>query len=398
MEEQRDYENQSPALVAGFRAAQAVLERPPGPTRNGSAVAVAKPPVSGQKIHGQETLDNVVAWFHRGSGCGATDFPREPEGNLQRGCSVAVCTYKRAKSLARLLDSLLAQDRKPDRLVIVDASPDDETEQAVRNHPSAEQLADCLLYFRVGGPLKGLTRQRNFALRWIATDLVVFFDDDIVLLPGCLREMEKAHRAPGEHIGGEHVVGVGAFIEGQTQCPGWLWRARHLLRAVPDLQPGRYHRSGISTSWRFLSSTEEVIEGDWIAGNAMMWKTAAAREVGFHEGFGGYAQGEDLEFSLRMRHKGKIVLAGAARLRHLHEPGGRPNHYQLGYMMIYNKYHIHRRAFPERARRDVAWFSYAWTIDTLLLARHFVFPGRCAAAFQEIAGRLKAACDIARGH
>jgi GT2 family glycosyltransferase len=276
----------------------------------------------------------------------------------------------------------------------VDASPDDHTEQMLKAHQGIKGLADHFLYFRVSSPLQGLTRQRNFALRWVTTDLVAFFDDDIVLLPHCLQEMERAHQ---ESAG--QIVGVGAYIQNQniSKAQSLLWRARLLLRMIPNLQPGRYYRSGFSTPWIFLAPTDEQVEGDWLPGCATMWKTAAIREVGFHEDFEGYALGEDLEFSLRIRQKGKLVVVGSAHVLHLQVPQGRPSPYDFGYMAIYNKYQIHRRALPDRRWYDILWFGYTWTVDTFLLLRHLFSTQTRGTNMQRLAGRMKAGYDILRG-
>src|SRR5438874_9478897 len=117
---------------------------------------------------------NITTWFHKGGECDHSGPAQPSEGTLRPGLTVAICTYKRARSLERFLHSLMAQDSMPDRLVIVDASPDDETECIVKNYQAVERLANCLLYFRVSGSLKGITHQRNFALRWVATDLLAF--------------------------------------------------------------------------------------------------------------------------------------------------------------------------------------------------------------------------------
>jgi GT2 family glycosyltransferase len=306
------------------------------------------------------------------------------------GVAVVICTQQRPQSLKRFLDSLATQDRRPDDLIIVDASEDDATEELLREYPDIAALADRCLYFRVSGSLKGITHQRNFALNWVAVDLVVFFDDDVELLPGCLREMERVHR-DADHP----VAGVGAFMRNQAWplSDSWVWRTRRRLGVVSNIQPGRYHRSGISIPWN-LPQAEGLIEGDWLPGCAMMWKTALAREVGFYEGFTGYAQGEDLEFSLRARKYGKLFITGAAHVIHYYESSGRPEPFNKGYMSISNRYHIHRRALPDRTWRDIAWFSYACLIDTLLLARHIIEPNQWKAILLQIAGRTKAAYDI----
>ena len=306
------------------------------------------------------------------------------------GVAVAICTQQRAESLKRFLTSLAAQDRRPNELIIVDASEDDATKQMLDQFGSIASIADRFLYFRVSGHLKGITRQRNFALSAVTTDLVAFFDDDVELMPGCLREMERVHREAKQP-----VAGVGAFMRNQAWplADSWVWRARRRLRLVANLKPGSYHRSGISIPWN-LPSLDGLIEGDWLPGCAMMWKTAVAQEVGFYDGFGGYAQGEDLEFSLRARQHGKLFVSGAAHVIHYYESSGRPQHFTKGYMSIYNRFQIHRRTLPDRSWRDIAWFAYALALDTLLLGRYIVVPSQWNAILLQITGRLKAVYDI----
>jgi GT2 family glycosyltransferase len=306
--------------------------------------------------------------------------------------SIIICTRERAASLGRFLDSLARQDLRPARLVIVDASSDDGTERMLAERGDPASWGRDVWYFRIDGPLRGLTRQRNFGLRWVCSDLVAFFDDDIVLSPGCLGVMENVHRLIGEGL-----VGVGARMDGGKGPSHRLWRVRCALRVVASLKPGTYQRSGMSIPWSFLGSSEAVTDGDYLPGGATMWRTDVIRDLGFNEAFAGYGQGEDLEFSLRARKKGRLVLAPAARLRHLHEDGGRPDNFRLGYMAIHNRYLIHRDGLENRSWRDVTWFVYAWGIDTLMMLRHIVIPSRSVSVVQQLGGRLKAVLDLVRG-
>jgi len=310
--------------------------------------------------------------------------------DLTPGVTVVICTYERPSSVRRVLDSILMQERQPDATLIIDASTDRRTEEAVRAWNRAAAGRTVASYQRVSRDDRGLTRQRNVALDCVATDLVAFFDDDVVLEPNCLKEMEHTHRRFHE------VVGVGCFGGPQVVAPSALWRLRRCLRIVPSLAPGRYHRSGMSTPWEFDSRCQPIVEGDWLPGWGMMWKTSLARRVRFHDGFAGYSQGEDLDFSLRLRREGKLWMVRSAGLRHLPDPAGRPNPFRLGYMEIYNRYHIHRRGLPDRSLADVAWFVYAWTVDTVLLCRHLIQPSRSLAALRQVAGRLHAAHHLLR--
>jgi GT2 family glycosyltransferase len=335
--------------------------------------------------------DNVLSKWTVGNAPRGEDMtPTDP--GLKRGLSVIICTYQRALSLDRFLDSLALQDHRPDNVIIVDASPNEDSEIRIRARRDIDALGGTICYYRVSGPLKGLTRQRNFGLRRVATDLVAFFDDDIVLRPNCLGVMEHVHRTLGES-----VVGVGAYLEGGRGRPTSLWRVRRALRMVSNLLPGTYQRSGMSVPWGFMPVSEETVDGDYLPGGATMWKTSILRELSFDESFEGYGQGEDLEFSLRARRKGRLVLCGAARLQHLHDETGRPDYFRLGYMAIYNRFQIHRRGLDDRSGRDVAWFVYTWGLDTLMLMRHLVIPARFGSVLKQVAGRSKAAFDLLSG-
>lgn len=335
-------------------------------------------PVTGDERVNRE---HVVAEFH----CGKHPPVNAPAPGrlLRRGCCIVVCTLKRADSVVCLLNSLAGGEHFCEQLIIVDASPDDLTERAIRAHAALDRVAGSVDYLRVSGPLVGLTRQRNTALRWVRTDLVAFFDDDVVLLPGCLAHMERVQR---ESHG--RIVGVGAYIVNEHSPPSALWRLRLRLRIVPTLRPGSYARSGMSVPWWFLAPTDAVVEGDWLPGCAMMWRTTDAREVLFDEQLEGYANGEDLEFSLVMKSRGSIVVAGSARLLHMHSALARPTGYQMGYVGIRNAFHIHQVCLGRRTRRDLAYFMYAFGLDTLIRLAGLAKPGKIKERWQFLRGRL----------
>ena len=215
--------------------------------------------------------ENVCSYLQFRMGQEAAPGSCTLDDKLAGGCCVAVGTHRRTFELSRFLDSLAQQTRSPYELVIIDSSPDDQTEQMLRNRTGLPELASRVVYVRVMGPLCGLTRQRNYAMRWVTRDLIAFFDDDVVLSPECLQEMESVHQS-----GGGSIAGVAAFIGNQQQPPSALWRVRRLLGIVPSLRPGSYARGGMPVSWNFLPENSDVTEGDWLCGVSMMWRTAVA--------------------------------------------------------------------------------------------------------------------------
>lgn len=321
-------------------------------------------------------------------------FPEAKVGcGDQPSLTVVVCTFKRPDSLGRFLQSLTQQDRQFSECLIVDASPDDQSEQVVRNVLTASPLRWNVRYFRVAGEERGLTRQRNFALQRVSSDLVAFFDDDVVLAPDCLSELVRVHVGRSDA-----VVAVGASTGNGAPVESTLWKLRRALRIVSNLKPGSYQRSGMSVPWEFLPPTTDAVEGDWLGGFAMMWKTSVIRDLQFREAFEGYAQGEDLDVSLRAHKFGKLLLAGGAHVQHLEDRSGRPDQFRLGYMAIHNRYQIHRHGLPDRTWRDVAWFAYAWLMDSILLARNCRKPQNIIPTMKQWLGRLRAAYDIVMGH
>src|SRR5438874_9262291 len=214
-------------------------------------------------------------------GVEATFFEAWNERATQgRGVTVCVCTYRRADSIIRLLDSLERFEGTGYPTLIVDASPDVRTEEAVRSWVGRRRIRSALAYFRVEAALRGLTKQRNFALRVTATDLICFFDDDVELLSDCVTEMERVFRAAAGKF-----AGVGALVVNQPRCPVVLWRIRCALGMTANLRPGTYHGSGISVPWGYVRDSDGVVEGQWLPGAAMLWDVSRARKVGFCEEF-----------------------------------------------------------------------------------------------------------------
>jgi hypothetical protein len=120
----------------------------------------------------------------------------------------------------------------------------------------------------------------------------------------------------------------------------------------------------------------------------MMWRTADAREVLFDERLEGYANGEDVEFSIQMRSRGSIVVAGSAQLLHMHSELARPTNYQMGYVGIRNAFHLHQVCHGRRTRRDRAYFIYAYGLDTLIRLAGLVKPGKVKERWEFLRGRL----------
>lgn len=311
-----------------------------------------------------------------------------PADSVIPGLTVVVCTFKRPASVMRFLDSLWLQERVPDELIIVDASPDTETETGVLKRWQTRTVATKKTYCRVQGGLRGLTRQRNLALKLCSHEIVAFFDDDIVLDPGCLQAMEAPfHKDPA-------VVGVGAYLRKEDRNPGFRWQFLRVAGAVPNLTPGSYTRSGLSIPLRLLRVTRDLLYVDRLQGCCMAWRASLARSLGFNEQFDGYCQAEDLEFSLRAAKHGKLLICTKATALHLQEPGGRPDQRRLGRMEVLNRYLVHRIGLTDRNWRDAVRFAYAQTLFNAIHAVSLLGRGRVRDGLNYVAGLVEGLGDV----
>jgi GT2 family glycosyltransferase len=301
--------------------------------------------------------------------------------------TVAVCTYLRPESLARFLDSLASQSPVCDELVIVDASPGASSESTLSQAIVSRLLANQTTYVRVAGAYRGLTRQRNLALRLASREVIAFFDDDIVLLPGCLAALSAATEVSPQ------LVGVGASVTNEGAAVGWKWRALRLLRAVPDLAPGKYHRSGFVAPMRLSIPLLRDLEVDRLQGCSMAWRTRIARDLRFSDFFHGYSASEDIEFSRRAARFGRMIISAQAQVEHRPDPAGRPNQFQLARMTIRNRHYIHKTTLPDRCLRDVLWLAYASSLNAIFMAAGLARQGRLSDAASHLLGCVFGAFD-----
>ncbi len=129
--------------------------------------------------------------------------------------SVAVCTYNRAASLARTLDSMV-QLRIPQKmeweLLLIDNNSSDNTQKV------AESFRGSLPLCYVLEPHQGLSHARNRALKETDSDLILFTDDDVEVDSSWLLAFAKAwiENPKAGYLGGKIVP------RWFNACPSWL--------------------------------------------------------------------------------------------------------------------------------------------------------------------------------
>ena len=107
----------------------------------------------------------------------------------------------RPKSIVRLLDSVVLQNKYPDEILVIDGSLNNETKNVL-----IEKNFKNLKYFLVDKDNRGLTKQRNFGISKLSSsiDIVAFLDDDTILREDYFDVLAKTYQSD------INIVGVGA--------------------------------------------------------------------------------------------------------------------------------------------------------------------------------------------
>ncbi len=288
--------------------------------------------------------------------------------------SLIICTYKRPDSLIRLLNSVKSQKLYPNEILVIDGSPDVETENAL-NKLSFDELK----YFKVEAKDRGLTRQRNFGINLVndKSKIICFLDDDIVLENNYFEELISTYnkRRDALAVGGYIVNEIlwkkeekqndskKFFFDGWSRNEPLRFRVRKLFGLLPDVDPGYLPTFSHGRSIGFLPPSGKIYPVEQIMGGVSSFKKEIFAKIRFSNYFEGYGLYEDADFSLRLSKKGKIYINTNAKLNHHHDDSGRPNKYKYGKMVIRNGWYVWRVKNPKPTLID----RFKWNMTALLL-------------------------------
>jgi len=107
--------------------------------------------------------------------------------------SVIIPSYNRAHTLARALDSVFAQTRPADEVIVVDDGSSDNTEALVTQHyPEATYLKQ---------PNRGVSAARNLGIKQAHSEWIALLDSDDEWLPHKLEtQLEMLAQQPGHRL------------------------------------------------------------------------------------------------------------------------------------------------------------------------------------------------------
>jgi len=274
-------------------------------------------------------------------------------------CCLIVATYQRPKVIRELIGRMAEMPNVPAEVLIVDGSAGTETEFALFELSRFVKMPFELMYVR--SP-KGLTRQRNVGVDISTKQFLFFLDDDAMPLEGYFSELRRVLVNDAE----ESICAAGACIVNEIAKPiPRRWRIRRAIRLIPRTAPLVYNDAGTSTPGGLIQPFHGIRDVDIFAGGACAIRRKVFESMRFSEFFYGYSWGEDLEMSLRIRSKWRVVCCGDARVVHygVQCPAGRPAAFAKGRMEVRNRYFIWRRY----SRRATLLNKVRFHLDLLFL-------------------------------
>lgn len=208
--------------------------------------------------------------------------------------SVVVPSKNRPDEIARMLRSLRAQPTMPFEVIVVDQSD------------PAYRLEGFPELVHVHAPqLGGLTAARNAGIERARGDVVLFFDDDVVLRSDCVREIAGAFAARADLVGAQCAV----------HNP---WDDAPL--SLHDVSR-RVFEHGFFNPRPKRRRNEKIPR--LIDGLASSYRRSLFTRERFDETLPGYGLAEDWDFTKRAARHGALTVVPDARVDHLHSPKNR---------------------------------------------------------------------------
>lgn len=224
--------------------------------------------------------------------------------------SFVIPTKNRPIELATVFDAILAQNRLPEQVIIIDQSSKDNVikEQLA---PQAKKENIRLDYIH-DESINGLVQAKATSIQYNQCDYISFFDDDIVHEPNYLEAIEESIIARPEMIGLNGVI-LNAPKEGLLKR--LIFRFTHF---------GLYkdNRQSVIRSLKEGTIQPQIV--DTLSGGLSTWKKEVFDNVTFDTKNKFHAY-EDKEFSIRIERAfpKQMFIVPQAKLYHYHAAGNR---------------------------------------------------------------------------
>lgn len=222
--------------------------------------------------------------------------------------SVIIPTKNRAKDLMNAVASIVAQTRLPDELILVDQSDSDACLREIQD------LVKGVLYLNhIYDPgVSGLIDAKRVGVSNSSGDIVCFLEDDVVLEPGYIGQMESAFDSHPA------MMGCCGVMTNLPALPSNYVRFFHLFHR------GMFRDPRVGVHGYLLERDAALIPSRYLSGGTSAFRKRVFEKVPFDLA-NGFFMLEDIDFSVRaVREFGNCFFINpGARLAHYMSPANR---------------------------------------------------------------------------
>ena len=282
---------------------------------------------------------------------------------------VVLPTCNRANLVRGFLETIDKQRSCPHELILVDQSDDESTKKVFEDWKPAN-IQKKYLHRNV----KSLVLARNAGIKASGnTDLIAFFDDDILLDFRFCEEIVKVFESDE---GGQYAGGMG------TVEP-WKYKPKPLQAffLMSFEGSGKFLASGAPT---FPHWKKEFTETEFVSGGCTFWRRHIIQEYLFDERLRDHGYGDDVDISYRVSRRYKLFLQPRAVCYQQKDPPGRILGRQYRRAWIQNMYYLAQK-------NDISLLAYSWCV-----LGHF-FRDLICLDFQKLLGDFEGTFNIVCG-
>lgn len=263
--------------------------------------------------------------------------------------SAIIPTRNRPDDLSKAVRSVCAQTRRPDELIIVDQS------QGKRSLTQVELIMlksfQIKLIYIHDANISGLVEAKHVGANLAKGAIVCFLEDDVILGPDYLEQIEKGFDTHPEMIGCCGII---------SNTPPYLFGYEFFFHFF---HLGIFQDQRVGIQRRINRFEKGLVPSKMLSGGVSAWRQEVFSAIPFDIA-NGFHMLEDIDFSTRvaMHYGDRLYINPKARLEHWPSPinrevlGSRQRRKLVEYIIFYKK------------RRDQRWAttSFIWLLLGLL--------------------------------
>lgn len=222
--------------------------------------------------------------------------------------SFVIPTKNRLEELKTIFNSILSQSLYPNQIIVIDQS--DPNNLDIKHFEELIVPTNISLSYIHDQSIKGLVDAKSASLQYNESDIISFFDDDIVLKTDYLFELSKAFK------NNKSIMGANGIIINRPEhnyLKSLIFNFFHI---------GLFSDNRLSVS--NITIDTSLLPVNTLSGGLSTWRKEVFENVSFDTKNKFHAY-EDKEFSIRVGRvfPNQMFIVPKAKLYHYHSPGNR---------------------------------------------------------------------------